>query len=315
MQLQIIKPLPGIEYAYSNNTKLSKEVLSNRILIDGKFHVLNVFDDTNIKIALRHKTDKDFRFEQVDPLILGAIGSFHENGIYHFTTDMIARMIYQDTHHRVTEQVKQNIQGRIDAMMDLQIRFNIEEECLARQSNPKDDRLSNKRYTSFLPMKPIKAVFSANGKQGTGYHLYKADPLWEYAKYTKQIISYRFDAFSQLKGNKSWESLIILKYIYAQMELMKNPNNTRYSRKICLYRVENHVAKGLFPACNIDPTKFKNWNEKHRKIRRLIEAFLDHCKTTQDKHLRIKGYKYYHTNSGEGYEIELYSKAYYNYKK
>ena len=147
-----------IEYAYSNNTKLSKEVLSNRILIDGKFHVLNVFDDTNIKIALRHKTDKDFRFEQVDPLILGAIGSFHENGIYHFTTDMIARMIYQDTHHRVTEQVKQKLQARIDAMMDLQIRFNIEEECLARQSNPKDDRLSNKRYTPFLPMKPIKAV-------------------------------------------------------------------------------------------------------------------------------------------------------------
>ena len=258
---------------------------------------------------MRHKSNKDFRFEQVDTLILDAIGSLYDNGIYYFTTDMIARVIYQDAHHRVTAQVKQNIQVRIDAMMDLQIRFNIEDEWLSRQSKPKDRRLRDKQhYSPFLSMEAVDVVFSANSKQGVGYHLYAATPIWEYAKYTKQIVSYRFDAFSCLKNNKTLESLVILKYVYTQIALMKNPNNTRYSKKICLYRIENHMAKGLFPACDLDPAKFSK--EKHKKICCLIESFLDYAKSTQDKQLRIKGYKYYNTNSGEGYELDLYSKKY-----
>ena len=316
MQLQIVKPFPGIEYAYSNNTKLVKEILSNRILIDGKFHILNVFDDVNIKIALRDKSKKDFRFEQIDALILDAIGSLYDNGIYYFTTDMIARMIYQNVHHRVTAQVKQNIQVRIDAMLDLQIRLNIEDEYIKRESIPKDIRLQKKQYTCFLPLKPIDVVFSANSRKGKGYHLYQSPLIWEYGKYTKQIVSFQFDAFSFLKRNITIESLLILRNVYRRIETMKNTNNNVFNRKICLYRVENKIPKGLLPECNINPTDFKNWNDKRRKICQLVELFLDYSKKTKEKQMRIKDYKYYCTTAGEGYEIVLYGKNYYkNHKK
>ena len=315
MHPHLIKPLKEIEYAYFNNTKLSKVILSNRISMDGKFHELNVFDDVTIKIALRHPNKKDFQFEQIDALILDAIGSLYDNGIYYFTTDMIIRVIYCNTHHRASSQALNMFRERIDSMLDLRIRLNIKDECSKRKSTPKDIRLNNKQYADFLPMKPIDAVFSANGKLGHGYHLAQSPLLWEYAKYVKQIIACPFDAFSSLKHHMTIESLTILRYVYTKIALMKNQNNNQYSKKICLYRIENHIEKGLFPACNLYPSYFKNWGDKQRKICRLVEEFLDSLKGSEDKQLRIKNYKPYQTTHGEGYNIILYNQPYQSYKK
>ncbi|MBE6665162.1 MAG: hypothetical protein E7603_02930 [Ruminococcaceae bacterium] len=311
MKQHIIEPLQDIEYVYFNNTKAAKEILDNQIQADGTWHELNVLNGTHIKIALRHTTEKDFKFERIDALILDAIGSLYDNGIYYLTTDMIARMIYQDVHHRIAVNMKQAIQDRIDVMMALKIRLNIEDECNERQSIPKDIRLQKKQYTYFLPMKQIDVIFSANSRRGKGYHLYQSPLIWEYAKYTKQIISFRFDAFSFLDKNITIEALMILRELYRRIEIMKNANNNVFNRKICLYRIENKVPKGLLINCGIDPDAYKNWNDKHRKLCGLIEAFLEYMKKTEDKQLRIKNYQHYETNEAEGYHINLYSRKYY----
>ena len=312
MKQDIINPLYDIEYIYLNNTMLAKEILCNRITADGYWNNLNVFDDVSIKVALRHIANKKFRFELIDTLILDALGSLYDNGIYKFTTDMIARMIFRDTHHRTSKKVLQTIQERIDLMMELQIRLNIEDEYNRRESLPYDNRLQNKRYTKFLPLKAINATFSANSKCVTGYYLYQSLLLWEYAKYTRQIIACRFDAFSFWQKNMTIESLFILQYIYRRIETMKNPHNNIYNRKICLYRIENKVPKGLLADCGINLLAYKNWNDKHRKIRRLIETFLDYLKTADVK--EIKDYHYYKTINSEGYHIDLHRKKYYKFK-
>lgn len=97
------------------------------------------------------------------------------------------------------------------------------------------------------------------------------------------------------------ESLFILQYIYRRLETMKNPHNNIYNRRICLYRIENKVPKGLLADCGINLLAYKNWNDKHRKIRRLIETFLDYLKTADIK--EIKDYHYYKTINAEGYQI------------
>ena len=314
MKQYIIDPLPDIEYSYLNNTKLSKEIFSNHIQADGTWHKINVFDDTDIKIALRHTTDKGFNFERIDALILDAIGTLYDNGIYFFTTDMVAKVIYQNNHHRTTAKVIQTIQNRFNLMMGLNIRVNIENEHHVRQSVPKDKRLMKSTYTYFLPIKTIEAVFSANNKHGLGYHLYESPLLWEYAKYTKQIVKCSFGSFRLPKQNMTIESLLILRYIHRRIETMKNPNNNLFNHKICLYRIENKVPKGLLAECGIDPFSYRNWSDKHRKICRLIESFLERLKTADDKTVRIKNYKHYKTNSGEGYHIDLYSRFNKSYK-
>ena len=48
----VIEPLRGIEYVYSNNTKLIHEILNNRIPLDRKYHEVPVFEDRVVKIAL-----------------------------------------------------------------------------------------------------------------------------------------------------------------------------------------------------------------------------------------------------------------------
>lgn len=315
MQPYVIKALQDIEYAYFNNTKLFKTLLDNHIVMDGRFQQLTVSDRVTVQVAVRHPTIKNFQFDIIDTWILDAIGSLYDNGIFYFTADMIIKMVYQDIHHRVSAEIKQKFQQRIDVLLDLQIRLNIDDDCVTRGSEPKDPRFKKKQYNPLLPMEPIDAAFSSNGKQGCGYHLRQSPLLWEYAKFTKQIISCPFDAFSFLRQNRTLETLAILRYVYRRIATMKNSNNNSYSRKISLYRTENQVSKGLLPACNIDPSNFKNWNDKHRKIRLLIEAFLDHLKSADDKKLRIKGYEYYNTNNGEGYHIVLYSQSNKFYKK
>lgn len=308
----LIEPLREIEYVYFDNTKMSRELFSNHIFTDGKFQELNVFNDVTVKIALHHPAQKDFTFEPMDRLIFNAIASLYDNGIFQFTTDMIARIMYQDIHHRTTAKVIQTIQNRLDVMMSLKIRLNIEEEYIARKSLPKDNRLQKKQYQNFLPIKPIEVTFTANSKNGNGYHLYQSPILWEYAKYTKQIVKCSFGLFQLENHNMSVESLLILGYVHNQIELMKNPKNHRYSRKISLYRLENYTEKGVFPACGISASNYKNWNDKHRTLCKLIEDFLQKLKKSKDKSIHIKDYHYYKTKDSEGYRIDLPRK---NYKK
>ena len=308
MQECSIKPLQNIEYIYSNNTKLAYAILNNQIPIDGKYHGLNVLEDAEIKIAIRYPKRKDFQFLPIDALILDAIGSLHDNGLYHFTTDMIAKIIYQDIHHRATAKTLKTIRDRLTEMMALKIRINIDEESWVRKKAFQDERLEGKHYHPFLPIEEIEVVFSANSKKGEGYRLCWTPPLWSYAKYTKQVIACNFDVFSSLKVNKTLETLLILKYVHHRVEMMKNPKNKMRNPKIGLYRLENHVPKGLLPACGIDPSKFKNWNDKHKKICDLIDAFLTVLKQEKEPKLRIKDYRYYNNASGEGFRIDLYSR-------
>ena len=314
----VIEPLRGIEYVYSNNTKLIREVLNNRIPLDRKYHEVPVFEDKVVKVALCHLTAKDFRFELIDALILDAIGSLYQNGYFTFTTDMIARVIYQSIHQRTTAKNLQIIQERIDLLLKLRVRLNIKHELDPKRSPPRDARLLHKSYNRFLPFKEVKAIFSANGKVAQGYYFERSPLLWEYARYKKQIIKCRYGLYQLQDKNITIESLLIMRYIHNRIELMRNTNNRIYNDRISLYRITSDLVEhGLLPACGIDRSNFKNWNDKHKKIIKLIETFLDQLKNTSDKDMRIKDYQYYNIHGKEGYRIDIPKKSnkYYFKKK
>lgn len=314
----VIEPLRGIEYVYSNNTKLIREVLNNRIPLDRKSHDVPVSKDVVIKVALFHLTVKDFRFELIDALILDAIASLYENGYFTFTTDMIAKIIYQNIHQRTTAKNLQIIQNRIDLLMKLEVRLNIDCEFDLKHSPSRDARLLHKSYNRFLPFKEVKTLFSANGKVAKGYHFERSPLLWEYARYKKQIIKCRYGLYQLQDKNITIESLLIMRYIHNRIELMKNKNNHIYNNRISMYRITSDLVEhGVLPACGIDKAKFKNWNDKHKKILKLIETFLDKLKNTSDKDMRIKDYQYYNIHGKEGYRIDIPKKSnkYYFKKK
>ena len=318
MKDYVIEPLRGIEYVYSNNTKLNSEVLNNRIPLDRKYHDIPVFGDVVIKVALCHLTVKDFRFELIDALILDAIASLYENGYFNFTTDMIARVMYQNIHHRITSKNLQTIQERMDLLLKLEIRINIDHELNSKRNPPMDDRLLNKSYNHFLPIKEVNAVFAVNSKEAKGYHFNRSPLCWEYAKYKKQIIKCRFGLYQLRDKNTTIEALLIMRYIHNRIELMKNKNNHIYNDKISLYRITSDLVEhGVLPACGIDQSSFKNWSAKHKKILELINAFLEKLKNTSDKDMRIKGYQYYNIHGKEGYRVDIQKRSnkYYFKKK
>ena len=222
MKDYVIEPLRGIEYVYSNNTKLIKEVLSNRIPLDRKYHDIPVFGDVVVKVALFHLTVKDFRFELIDALILDAIASLYENGYFNFTTDMIAKIIYQNIHQRTTVKNLQIIQERMELLLKLRMRLNVDPEL---DPKPLDKRLMNKSNNRFLPLREVNAVFSANSKEVKGYHFDLSPLWWAYAKYKKQIIKCRFGLYQLEDKSTTIEALLIMRYIHNRIELMKNKNN------------------------------------------------------------------------------------------
>lgn len=314
----VIEPLRGIEYVYSNNTKLIREVLNNRIPLDRKSHDVLVSKDVVIKVALFHLTVKDFRFELIDALILDAIASLYENGYFTFTTDMIAKIIYQNIHQRTTAKNLQIIQERMDLLLNLRIRLNIDHELNPKRSPPRDGRLLKKSNNRFLPLKAVDAVFAANSQKAKGYYFELSPLWWSYAKYKKQIIKCRFGLYQLQDKNTTIEALLIMRYIHNRIELMKNKNNHIYNDKISLYRITSDLVEhGILPAGGIDKAKFKNWNDKHKNILKLIETFLDKLKNTSDKDMRIKGYQYYNIHGKEGYRIDIPKKSnkYYFKKK
>ena len=314
----VIEPLRGIEYVYSNNTKLIREVLNNRIPLDRKSHDVPVSKDVVIKVALFHLTVKDFRFELIDALILDAIASLYENGYFTFTTDMIAKIIYQNIHQRTTAKNLQIIQERMDLLLNLRIRLNIDHELNPKRSSPRDGRLLKKSNNRFLPLKAVDAVFAANSQKAKGYYFELSPLWWSYAKYKKQIIKCRFGLYQLQDKNTTIEALLIMRYIHNRIELMKNKNNHIYNDKISLYRITSDLVEhGILPAGGIDKAKFKNWNDKHKNILKLIETFLDKLKNTSDKDMRIKGYQYYNIHGKEGYRIDIPKKSnkYYFKKK
>lgn len=314
----VIEPLRGIEYVYSNNTKLIREVLNNRIPLDRKYHDVPVSKDVVIKVALFHLTVKDFRFELIDALILDAIASLYENGYFTFTTDMIAKIIYQNIHQRTTAKNLQIIQERMDLLLNLRIRLNIDHELNPKRSPPRDGRLLKKSNNRFLPLKAVEAVFAANSQKAKGYYFELSPLWWSYAKYKKQIIKCRFGLYQLQDKNTTIEALLIMRYLHNRIELMKNKNNHIYNDKISLYRITSDLVEhGILPAGGIDKAKFKNWNDKHKNILKLIETFLDKLKNTSDKDMRIKGYQYYNIHGKEGYRIDIQKRSnkYYFKKK
>ena len=284
-----------------------KKVLSNRIPLDRKYHELTVGKGMVIKVALCHLTVNDFRFELIDALILDAIASLYENGYFNFTTDMIARVMYQNIHHRTTAKNLQIIQERMELLLKLRMRLNVDPEL---DPKPLDKRLMNKSNNRFLPLREVNAVFSANSKEVKGYHFDLSPLWWAYAKYKKQIIKCRFGLYQLQDKNTTIEALLIMRYIHNRIELMKNKNNHIYNDKISLYRITSDLVEhGILPAGGIDKAKFKNWNDKHKNILKLIETFLDKLKNTSDKDMRIKGYQYYNIHGKEGYRIDIPKKS------
>lgn len=293
MSLPELSPLPTISYTHINNTKLFQIIMSNQIPLDGKFHDVNVFKDVFIRIALRNSEKKEFCFEPIDALIFDAICTLHTNKIHKFTVDTVAMIMYHDTHHRLRSEQILKINNRIQAMSKLRIRLDITNELLVRNIVLDNDRLLKRNhFYQFITLKEIDVVFTANRKQGRAYHVPLMPPLWEYTTAIEQVILCPWGLFNLDKHRINEESLLIMRYIQKRVAEMKNKNNHQRSRKISLLW-EDSNRHGLLVACNIDPDKYKNWNDKHRKICNFAELFLLQLQNWPDRQFRIYGFTPY----------------------
>ena len=94
-----------------------------------------------------------------------------------------------------------------------------------------------------------------------------------------------------------------------QMIEMRNKNNHQHSKKISFGWVdsEKHI-RGLLVSCGIDSTQYRNWNDKHRKICKLVESYLIKLQNASEKSERIKSFSAYTKNGSRataGYEIKI----------
>lgn len=308
-KLSKVQNLSSLELVYYNNTKVAREIFHNTISLDGKYHNIVLFDDVEIRVRLRHQDCEAFKFELIDSLIFDAICSLYSNNIQVFTIDMIARIMYHDAHHRISKKILNTIEFRIEAMCELQIAIDIANEIAAREVIPKATSLQKARYCKFLQLETIATKYADNGKACFAYRFCRAPILWEYARYVGQIVSCRYGAFHLEDHSTSIESLLILRYVHLRIAEMRNKNNHQHSKKISFEWVDSdHHVRGLLVSCGIDSTKYRNWNDKHRKICKLIEAYLDTLKNTSQKSEKIKSYKSYQKIGSRmiaGYEISF----------
>lgn len=307
MQIHKIPNLLSVQQIYYNNTKVAREIFQNNIPVDGKYYDIHLRDEVKIRVGVRHQDREEFHFELIDQLIFDALCTLYSNNIQIFTLDMIARIMYHDAHHRISKQILNNIEYRINSMCELQICLDISNEIADREVIPKATILQKARFYKFLHLEIIAAKHIDNGKPSFAYRFCRAPILWEYARYVKQIINCRYGAFHLEDHSTSIESLLILRYVHVRISEMRNKKNHLHSRKISFEWVDSERrVHGLLASCGIDSTKYRNWNDKHRKICKLIEAYLDTLKNAPQKSEKIKLYKPYKKIGSRmiaGYEI------------
>ena len=286
-----------------------REVFKNIVPLDGKYQNITLFDDVQIRVRLRNQNREGFQFEPIDSLVFDAICSLYRNNVQVFTVDMVARIMYHDAHHRVSKNILNTIEYRIETMCKLQICLDISEKIAARQELPKTSCLQKSRYCQFLQLETIVAKHVDNAKICFAYRFCRAPLLWEYARYTRQIVSCRYGAFHLEDHSTTIESLLILRYVHLRISEMRNTKNHLHSRKISFEWTDSEKKdRGLFEACNIQRDEYRNWNDKHRKICKLIEAYLYQLQQSSDSAERIKSFKAYTKIASRmvaGYEIQL----------
>ena len=309
MELKKVSNLSSVDHVYYNNSKLVREIFHNKILLDGKYHHVTLVDDVEIRVRLRHQDCEAFKFELIDSLIFDAICSLYSNNIQVFTIDMLARIMYHDAHHRVHKNMLNMIELRVEAMCELQIGLDVTNEIVYREVIPKANVLQKTRYCKFLQLETIATKYADNGKACFAYRFCRAPLLWEYARYVGQIVSCRYGAFHLEDHSTSIESLLILRYVHVRISEIRNKKNHLHSRKISFEWIDSTKhAHGLLATCGISPDNYRNWNDKHRKICKLIESYLIKLQNISERSERIKSFSAYTKNGSRsiaGYEIKF----------
>ena len=235
------------------------------------------YDNKNISITGRQE------FTAYDRAIHNAVCSLYAAGNDVVTPAMVYRTVngMSDT-DKVSPQAIETVKNSLDKSRFLRLRINFSAEAKARNIN-----IDKAEIDSYL-LPATALTVEAGGNKVDAYKILSIPALYQYAQYTKQILSVPLELLDTKDATRNTEDIIPIKeYLIRRIEVMKH--NRDMSNKI-LYDT-------IFKEVGIVITDKKQRN----RLRSYITAILDLWKT-RDKY--IKNFEEYKEgNAFKGIEI------------
>ncbi|MBM7650540.1 hypothetical protein JOC78_003537, partial [Bacillus ectoiniformans] len=246
---EVLESIVPQKYVIPNNklaNKLPYEVPYNEpfyLEVNKDKHILNWvainsgYEDENIQIY-----DKAKRFDTYDRSVHNAVCSIFEAGNTNFTPDQVHRcMNGLDKSEYVSPQAVEAVTKSIDKSRKIYAKVDYSAEAKAYKKDVNSCIIED----YILPAKKI--TLEAGGHKVTGYKLNSKPLLYEYAQFTKQVITVP----SQLLNTKDVirntpDVIVIREFLIRRIEVMKN--DSKHGNKIAFEKVYAEIG-------NPDPTK------------------------------------------------------------
>ena len=281
---------------YVTNNKLSNEMTKefvnkgtialSVIKLPKKSEVITynslTYDDKNISITGRYE------FTAYDRAIHNAVCSLFVAGNDIITPAMVYRIMNGMTETEyVSPQATETVKNSLDKSRFLRLKVNFTEEARARNINVDKAEIDS----NLLEARVI--TVEAGGNKVNAYKIHATPALYQYAQYTKQILSVPLRLLDTKEATRSTEDIIPLKeYLIRRIEIMKHDRTM----------INKILYDTIFEEIGIAITS----RVQKERIRNYIKEILNLWKT-RDKYINdFKEYK--EKNSIKGIEIFIYQR-------
>lgn len=289
----ILRAIRPNKYVIPNN-KMANAITNAAVLFDGRLLEVEVNNMKNIITTADLSVDENIkigggndRITPYDKTVHNAVCSIFEAGNEHFTTEQVYRVMNGlDNRNRVSPQAVGAVTKSIDKMARLRVEIDYTEE--AKERHPETFKNKDRVFIESNVLAVDKITVKAGGHSVTGYKLLRKPPLYEYAQFSKQVLSIENKLLNTSKAIKrtTTEITVIREYLIRRMEYMKSGGSNR----ILFQRIYEEIGQA-------EPTR-----KKAMQIRKDVASLLDFYKSIN----HIKKYSFYKKGrSFEGAEIKF----------
>lgn len=261
-----------IQIQRRNNTAVFRAMVDNEIVFGDEYEV-KVGKGVQVVFVLKTNNPlaETIQLNPMDVQVQNAIYTLSYYGVTEFTAEQLAGMICSNFDKRHSKAFMEAIDSSIKKMNDVQIMIDAEEQYL----NFKRSKMHNTNFNGPLLSVKKENGHSKNGRNTYIYRIEEESVLGKYASEVERMVMVPLKAYQCLKGNLTYERLMLLEVLLHRLMVGLNPKNKLYGKPILLFGW-NKNEKRLDGLIGSQMTEIDK-----RKIDRLVsfvKSFLEELK-------------------------------------
>ena len=313
-KIGVVTKVPNIKKENINNTKLMETVVNLDKFMENANYTINI---RTVAITMEFRVVDEFAVQgfdlseydvtQYDQMVMDAIFTLMNDGSYiRFGPEAVARAMAGnlDKDKKITRGKIDAVVESVDKLRKVIIDIDATNEFRLRGKIKKDSSETKNYSSELLPIK-ITPKQRENKPMDYIYEMKAFPAMYQYAMAINQIISVPVEFFSVDGLNDTDENILIKRYLFKRIEVMKENRNGRQRPHIIYYELNLHSGEydGMFVKLELVTgtlTRYRK-HDIHTKVCKILtsltlkdyitgyEVLYDHIDTREIRGVKILG--------------------------